>query len=468
MNYAILNQSKLRYLRDDKITALKPTTPKGTRDFLPAELAGRNFIFESLKEIFESHGFQPIETPAMEGLETLTGKYGDEGDRLIFKVLNSGDFLAKQERSTLAQAKASELAGKIAGKALRYDLTVPFARFVVQHRNDIPFPFKRYQIQPVWRADRPQKGRYREFYQCDVDVIGSDSLVNEVEMVQIIDSAFQKLEVNDFSIGVNNRKILVGMAESLGIMDQFTDFVVALDKWDKIGEEGVKKELIGKGFATKTVKEIIELSESKDISSLRDRLNTETGQKGLDELEEVLSKANELQINALSFQPRLARGLDYYTGIIIEVTVEGYSGSLCAGGRYDDLTSIFGMKEVSGVGISFGADRIYDMMMEKELIQGLEKSKPDLMFVNFGEEEAMHCFKMMDALRISGINCELYPENVKIKKQMAYANAKGLDYVVMAGSDEIKGGKVSLKDMATGDQHLVTAQELVQLLTGKG
>lgn len=468
MNYAILNQSKLRYLREDKITALKPSTPKGTRDFLPAELAGRNYIFESLKEIFESHGYQPIETPAMEGLETLTGKYGDEGDRLIFKVLNSGDFLAKEDRGALAKIKAADLVGKIAGKALRYDLTVPFARFVSQHRNDIPFPFKRYQIQPVWRADRPQKGRYREFYQCDVDVIGSGSLVNEVEMIQIIDSAFQKLKVDDVTIGVNNRKILVGMAESLGIMDKFTDFVVALDKWDKIGEEGVKKELIDKGFAASTVKEIIGLSESKDVQSLRNRLDTETGQNGLDELEEVLKKAAELQIHGISFQPRLARGLDYYTGIIIEVTVEDYKGSICAGGRYDDLTSIFGMKEVSGVGISFGADRIYDMMKEKELIEDVAKPKPDLMFVNFGEEEAMHCFKMMDALRISGINCELYPEYVKIKKQMAYANAKGLDYVVMAGSDEIKGGKVSLKDMSTGEQHLVTAQELVKQLTGKG
>jgi histidyl-tRNA synthetase len=455
-------------LCEDNITALKPSTPKGTRDFLPAELAGRNFIFESLKEIFESHGYQPIETPAMEGLETLTGKYGDEGDRLIFKVLNSGDFLAKEDPDSLAQIKAADLVKKIAGKALRYDLTVPFARFVAQHRNDIPFPFKRYQIQPVWRADRPQKGRYREFYQCDVDVIGSGSLVNEVEMIQIIDSAFQKLKVDDVTIGVNNRKILIGMAESLGIMDQFTDFVVALDKWDKIGEEGVKKELIDKGFAATTVKEIIGLSESKDLQSLRSSLDSETGQQGLDELEEVLTKTAELQIHGISFQPRLARGLDYYTGIIIEVTAEDYKGSICAGGRYDDLTSIFGMKEVSGVGISFGADRIYDMMKEKELIEGVAKPKPDLMFVNFGEEEAMHCFKMMDALRISGINCELYPEYVKIKKQMAYANAKRLDYVVMAGSDEIKGGKVSLKDMSTGEQHLVTAQELVKQLTGKG
>jgi histidyl-tRNA synthetase len=468
MDYANLNQSKLRYLCESKTRPLKPSTPKGTRDFLPAELAGRNYIFHCLREIFTSHGYQPIETPAMETLETLTGKYGDEGDRLIFKILNSGNFLSKVEEGSLVNLNSKVLAAKIAEKALRYDLTVPFARYVVEHRNEITFPFKRYQIQPVWRADRPQKGRYREFYQCDVDVIGSDSLINEIELIQIIDTAFQKLCIQEIKIGVNNRKILVGIAQVLGIMDQFSDFVTALDKWDKVGDEGVKKELIGKGFDVNTVRDIIVLSEAKDIAPLRNMLVEGIGKEGLDELEMVLHKVEELGIGSVCFNPRLARGLDYYTGIIIEVTATDSSGSICAGGRYDDLTGVFGMKDVSGVGISFGADRIYDLMKEKDLLRSVEKSKPDLMFVNFGEDEAFYCFKLMEALRISGVNCELYPDNTKIKKQLAYANAKGIDYVVMAGSDEIRGGKVTLRDMSTGEQRLVTAQEMVSQLTGKG
>ena len=467
MDNRILIQKQIAIFASPNNRILKPSTPKGTRDFSPAELAGRNFIFETLKNIFSIHGYQPIETPSMESLETLTGKYGEEGDRLIFKILNSGDFLAKVDPDLLNTEKAKELGVKICEKALRYDLTVPFARYVVQHQNDISFPFKRYQIQPVWRADRPQKGRYREFYQCDVDVIGSDSLINEVELIQVISKGFDKLGVKNVTIAVNNRKILSGIANALGIENKFTDFVVALDKWDKIGVEGVKTELSKKGFDEEKVGKIINCVELKNLDDLRELLKDNEGSKGLDELSFVLDRLQELGIGSVVFQPHLARGLDYYTGIIIEVSAEGFSGSICAGGRYDDLTSIFGLKGISGVGVSFGADRIYDLMKEEGLFDSLAEKEKGVLFVNFGEREAMYCMQLLENLRKENIPSELYPDSVKMKKQMAYANAKGMAYVVMVGSDEMDSQMVTIKNMSTGEQKQVSSAELVNHIINK-
>jgi len=441
---------------------LKAATPKGTRDFSPSDLAKRNFIFDTLKSVFQLHGYEPIETPAMENLETLTGKYGEEGDRLIFKILNSGDFLSKVNKEKLTTGDSKGVAKDIAEKALKYDLTVPFARYVVQHQSDITFPFKRYQIQTVWRADRPQKGRYREFYQCDVDVIGSRSLLNEVELIQIIDSAFSKLGITGVNIGINNRKILTGIAEKLGIQEQFSDFVIALDKWDKVGKEGVQTELESKGFNNESVSEIMRYADGIGIEELNKDLQGTEGEKGIEELKSLLITVKALNIANVEFKLNLARGLDYYTGTIIEVTADGSAGSLCAGGRYDDLTGIFGLKDVSGVGVSFGADRIYDLINEKNLFPESLSTGVKLMFVNFGDEEAAYCLSILAQLRAVGISAELYPDAAKMKKQMGYADAKGIEYVALVGSDELKSGKVTLKNMSSGKQEELTVEELLK------
>lgn len=451
---------------------MKIGTPKGTRDFSPEQMARRNYIFDSIRKVFEQHGYLPIETPAFENSETLMGKYGEEGDRLIFKILNSGDYLSKVSPEDM-EAGSNRVATKISEKALRYDLTVPFARYVVQHRNDITFPFKRYQIQPVWRADRPQKGRYREFYQCDVDVIGSNSLLNEVDLVMVVDDVFNALNI-PVTLKINNRKLLAAIAEVIGEPDRFMDITVALDKLDKIGEEKVINELSERGITSEGIEKLRPLMQfTGDTKAKLEFLATylgdnETGKKGLAEVTEVINRSNELSSDntVIELDLTLARGLNYYTGAIFEVTsnIEGtLASSITGGGRYDDLTGIFGLKDVSGVGISFGADRIYDVMLEADLFPDSVRQGADILFINFGELEAAHCLKLVRGLQKQGIKAELYPDSAKMKKQMNYANNNAIPWVAMVGSDEMEAGTVSLKNMVSGEQETVKAGKLLEL-----
>ena len=435
----------------------KLNTPKGTRDFLPEQVARRNYIFQTVKDVFDTFGFSPIETPAMELKETLMGKYGEEGDRLIFKILARGDKL-KKALSNDSEAQLSE-------EALRYDLTVPFARFVVQHQNDLSFPFKRYQIQPVWRADRPQKGRYREFYQCDVDMIGSDSLLNEVELIQLVSEVFTKLKLPEATIKLNNRKILEGIAQVIGEPEKLIDITVALDKLDKIGREKVEAELRKKGLSDDAISQLGVLFENSSLESVSGFLSdSEVGQKGVEELNFIFDYAKELGLKNCEFDPTLARGLNYYTGAIFEVVHPDFPSSICGGGRYDDLTGIFGLKNVSGVGVSFGADRIYDLMLDKELFPVQVSETTKLMFVNFGEIEAKQSVKWAYALRLEGINTEVYPDLAKMKKQMKYANDKNIPFVALVGDREIESGLLTVKDMNKGDQWEVSISDLIKKL----
>ncbi|MCX2836532.1 histidine--tRNA ligase [Salinimicrobium sp. MT39] len=450
--------------------AQKPSIPKGTRDFSPSEVAKRNFIMQTIREQFEKFGFQPIETPSFENSETLMGKYGDEGDRLIFKILNSGDFLKKANQEAFDQKDSLKITSSISEKALRYDLTVPFARYVVQHRNELEFPFKRYQIQPVWRADRPQKGRFREFFQCDADVVGSDSLWQEVEFVQLYDAVFSSLGLKGVTIKMNNRKVLSGFAEVIGESDKLIDFTVALDKLDKIGEDGVKKEMQEKGISSEAIEKIQRVfdlhgSFSEKIEVLKDILATsEIGKKGIEELEFINNALAELGLYEanLDLDVTLARGLNYYTGAIFEVSApKGVAmGSIGGGGRYDDLTGIFGMSGVSGVGISFGLDRIYLVLEELDLFPETVAGNVRVLFINFGNKESLYCLKAIKALRAAGIAAELYPEEAKMKKQMNHANKREIPFVVLAGTKEIEDGQFTLKDMKSGEQSTVNLQEL--------
>lgn len=441
----------------------KPSLPKGTRDFGPIQMMRRNFIFSTIQKVFELYGYQPIETPAMETLDTLLGKYGDEGDKLIFKILNSGDFVSKIPANLLSEAITPDLSRRltpeITEKALRYDLTVPFARFVVQHRDEITFPFKRYQIQPVWRADRPQKGRYREFYQCDVDVIGSDSLQNETELIRIIDRIFADLGIR-VTIKINNRKILAGMAELIGQPERLTDLTVALDKLDKIGIEEVKKEWLTRGITEKAATELQPLltvkgSNQEIINTLQTNLShTKNGKAGLDELNQVLVLlANYPLQSTVEVDLTLARGLNYYTGAIIEVKSDDVIiGSICGGGRYDDLTGIFGMPGVSGVGVSFGADRIYDVLEHTEGFPGFTQTSTQVLFMNFGDKESPIAYQLAEELRNSGIRAEVYPDVAKLKKQFQYADQNHIPIVVMIGESELTEGKATVRNMITGLQ----------------
>jgi histidyl-tRNA synthetase len=482
----------------------KPSVPKGTRDFLPQQMIRRNHIFRIIRTVFERYGYQPLETPAMENLSTLTGKYGEEGDRLLFKILNSGDYWQKvvgaqgsghgaqgsghraqgtehraqgaghraqgTEREAL-ELSSNEITRMIAEKGLRYDLTVPLARMVVQHQHNLTFPFKRYQIQPVWRADRPQKGRYREFTQCDVDVLGSDALLNEVELIQIIDEVFTQLGI-PVIIKVNNRKILQGIAEVIGAPEKLTDITVAIDKLEKIGLEKVKQELMQRGIpeaAIDTLEPILTLSgkiKEKKAFFLQLFGGSPTGQKGIEELCHILRYLKEVGIaNKFEFDNRLARGLDYYTGTIIEVVAQNASmGSLCGGGRYDDLTGIFGLPGVSGVGISFGADRIYDVMDQLNLFPEETKTTTRVLFVNFGAGEEQQCMKLLQQVREAGINAELYPSPVKLKKQMDYANKKEIPWVVLAGQEELDRKELTIKNMQTGEQQTIPMNHLIQTI----
>lgn len=453
--------------------AQKPSTPKGTRDFLPAEVAKRNYIFDTIRRSFETYGFSPIETPSFELSSTLLGKYGEEGDRLIFKILNSGDKVRKADLEALKDGNLARFSNSLAEKALRYDLTVPFARFVVQHQNELAFPFKRYQIQPVWRADRPQKGRYQEFYQCDVDVVGSDSLLYEVDFVLLFDEVLSNLNIPNFTIKINNRKILSGIAEVCGEEDKIIAITVAIDKLDKIGIEGVVKELRTKEISESALEKIMPLFEI--TGSTKERLtqmksyleSSEIGLKGIEELEFVLDQANELGMNSdnLEFDVTLARGLNYYTGAIFEVAANDVKiGSICGGGRYDDLTGVFGMPGVSGVGISFGADRIYDVLEELDLFPSTVDNRLDVLFVNFGDMEQAHCLKYVKALRAEGISSEVYPTSAKMQKQMKYANARGVKNVAMLGANEIEEGIIKLKNMDSGEQASVSLQDLINTL----
>lgn len=451
----------------------KPSIPKGTRDFTPMEMSRRNYIFDSIRGIFLTYGYQPIETPAMENLSTLMGKYGDEGDKLLFKILNSGDFKGKLSDEELTGTPPGKLGTLISEKGLRYDLTVPFARFVVQHRNDINFPFKRYQIQPVWRADRPQRGRYREFYQCDVDVIGSTSLLNEYELVRIIDTVFRELGLK-VVIKLNNRKVLTGIAEVIGELERMTDITVGIDKLEKIGIEKVILELAQKGISAEALGKLEPLLKMKGPSRVKmDFLETylqssAVGMKGMAEMRQLFSYLEEASLLAeTEFDITLARGLNYYTGCIFEVkSAEVEIGSICGGGRYDDLTSIFGLEGVSGVGISFGADRIYDVIQQLERfpVRGLMDTR--VLFVNFGDQEARYILPVLDRLREAGIASELYPDSVKMKKQMGYANVRNIPFVALVGEQEMADGLITLKDMETGTQEHLTPDQLVERLSG--
>lgn len=446
----------------------KPSIPKGTRDFSPVEMAKRNHIFDTIKSVFRTYGYQPIETPAMENLTTLLGKYGDEGDKLLFKILNSGDFTKKVQPQEFTSENTNALSTKICEKGLRYDLTVPFARFVVQYQNDITFPFKRYQIQPVWRADRPQKGRYREFYQCDVDVIGSNSLLNEVELVLIIDEVFSKLRVNT-TIKLNNRKILSGMAEVVGETERLVDITVAIDKIDKIGIEAVNRELADKGVSQTAIEQlqpIIQLqgTNAEKLEILSNSLATsEIGLKGIEEMRNIFATLEALGNlgTTVELDLSLARGLNYYTGAIFEVKANDMEmGSICGGGRYDDLTGIFGLKNVSGVGVSFGADRIYDVMQHLNLFPESLLASSQVMFANFGHKEAAYCLPIIQKLRAAGISAELYPDAAKMKKQFDYANKKSIQYVVIVGESEMQKGEVSVKNMTTGNQETIKVSDI--------
>ena len=454
--------------------AQKPSIPKGTRDFNPEEVAKRNYIFSTIKSQFQRFGFQPIETPSFENSDTLMGKYGEEGDRLIFKILNSGDFLSKVDEPLYALKDSGKITPRISEKALRYDLTVPFARYVVQHQNEIEFPFKRYQMQPVWRADRPQKGRFREFYQCDADVVGSDSLWQEVEFVQLYDNVFTALKLEGATIKINNRKILSGIAEVIGASDKLIDFTVALDKLDKIGEDKVKEEMLSKGISQEGIAKLQPLFTLKgdfgtQIESLKSILNTsEEGQKGIEELSFINEAITALGLKSAKLQldVTLARGLNYYTGAIFEVSApEGVAmGSVGGGGRYDDLTGIFGLKNVSGVGISFGLDRIYLVLEELGLFPETITKSTEVLFINFGDKESLFSLKAIKALRENNINAELYPDSAKMKKQMNYANKRNIPYVVLVGEEELKNNQFTLKNMISGEQDKVDLEALVTKL----
>jgi histidyl-tRNA synthetase len=451
--------------------AQKPSIPKGTRDFTPAEMARRNYIFDTIREVFGLFGFRPIETPAMENLSTLMGKYGEEGDKLLFKILNSGNFLNGADKSLVENDEYVKLASQLCEKGLRYDLTVPFARFVVMHRNELQFPFKRYQIQPVWRADRPQKGRYREFYQCDADVIGSDSLLNEVELLQLIDEVFRRLQVN-ITIKLNNRKVLAGIAEYIGAPDKMIDITVAIDKIDKIGIDKVNEELAERGLSADSIaalRPILEIDGTlaERLGKLENLLAAiPVGKLGVEELRTVIEGTEALGLRAeLDLDVSLARGLNYYTGTIIEVKARDVEiGSITGGGRYDNLTGVFGLEGVSGVGISFGADRIYDVLNALNLYPEATLQSTRVMFVNFGVKEAAASLAMIKQLRASGISAELYPESAKMKKQMGYADSLGVKYVAIIGESELAEGKVVLKDMTEGTQELLTPEQLIAAL----
>ena len=448
--------------------AQKPSIPKGTRDFGPVEMAKRNYIFDTIKEVYALYGFQQIETPAMETLQTLMGKYGEEGDKLLFKILNSGDYMNKVSDEDLHSLNSLKLAAKLCEKGLRYDLTVPFARYVVQHREELQLPFKRYQIQPVWRADRPQKGRYREFYQCDADVVGSDSLLNEVELMQIVDTVFTKFGVR-VCIKINNRKILTGIAEVIGEAEKIVDITVAIDKLDKIGLEKVNEELRNDGISEEAIEKlqpIISLSGSNEeklevISQVL--AGSETGLKGVEETRFILDTLKAVGLNnAIELDLTVSRRLNYYTFAIVGVkALDTPMGSITGGGRYDSLTGIFGLPGLSGVGISFGADRIYDVLNALDLYPKEAVNSTQVLFINFGETETAYCLPIVGKLRQAGIRSEIFPDKAKMKKQMSYANAKNIPFVVLAGENEMAAGKVTLKNMESGDQTLVTAEELI-------
>ena len=447
---------------------MKPSIPKGTRDFGAAETAKRNYIFNTIREVYALYGFAQIETPALENLSTLMGKYGEEGDKLLFKVLNSGDFLSKVSAEELSERNTLHLAAKVCEKGLRYDLTVPFARYVVQHREELQMPFRRYQIQPVWRADRPQKGRYREFYQCDADIVGSNSLLNEVELVQIIDEVFSRFGIR-VSIKINNRKILAGIAEMVGAADRLTDITVAIDKLDKIGLDAVCDELRAAGLtedAISSLQPVINLSgtNQEKLATMRAVLaNSEAGLLGISEVEAVLRHVEAAAPrNVIDFDLTLARGLNYYTGCIFEVkALDVQIGSITGGGRYDNLTGIFGLPGLSGVGISFGADRIYDVLTQLDLFPQAAVQGTRLLFLNFGEREATACLAMARQTRAAGIATEVYPDSVKMKKQMSYANAQGIPYVALVGEQELADGRIALKDMQSGEQQSLTIEEAI-------
>ncbi|KGO84410.1 histidyl-tRNA synthase [Flavobacterium beibuense F44-8] len=450
--------------------AQKPGIPKGTRDFSPAEVAKRQYIISAIKHHFETFGFQPIETPTFENSSTLMGKYGEEGDRLIFKILNSGDYLAKVDAALLENKDSVKVASQISEKALRYDLTVPFARYVVQHQNDIVFPFKRYQIQPVWRADKPQKSRYREFYQCDADVVGSKSLWQEVEFVQLYDGVFTSLGLNGVTIKINNRKILSGIAEVIGAKDKLIDFTVALDKLDKIGEDGVKKEMLEKGIGEDAIQKVQPLFNfTGSINEKLDKLNellatSEEGLKGVEELRFICDNVAAIGLgeSTLDLDVTLARGLNYYTGAIFEVSAPAgvKIGSIGGGGRYDDLTGIFGLKNMSGVGISFGLDRIYDVIEELNLFPDTVTESTKVLFINFGDKESLYAMKAVKQLRAAGIKSELYPDSAKVGKQFQHADKRGIPFAVLTGDEEINNNTFTLKNLATGEQEQVSLEEL--------
>ncbi|MGM9710172.1 MAG: histidine--tRNA ligase [Prevotella sp.] len=452
--------------------ANKPSIPKGTRDFGPVEMAKRNYIFDTIKEVYALYGFQQIETPAMETLQTLMGKYGEEGDKLLFKILNSGDFTSKVSDEELTERNPLRLAARLCEKGLRYDLTVPFARYVVMHRDELQLPFKRYQIQPVWRADRPQKGRYREFYQCDADVVGSDSLLNEVELMQIVDTVFTRFGIN-VCIKINNRKILTGLAETIGEADKIVDITVAIDKLDKIGLDNVNEELRANGISDEAIAKlqpIMSLTGTNDekLDVIAEVLkDSETGLKGVLETRFILDTLKSCGLkNCIELDLTLARGLNYYTGAIFEVkALDTPMGSITGGGRYDNLTGIFGMPGLSGVGISFGADRIYDVLNTLDLYPKEAISTTQLLFINFGEKETAYCMPVIAQARKAGIRTEIFPDSAKMKKQMAYANAKHIPFVALAGENEMNEGKYTLKNMETGEQKLVTAQELIEQIS---
>lgn len=449
----------------------KPSIPKGTRDFSPIEMAKRNYIFDTIRSVYSLYGFRQIETPAMETLQTLLGKYGEEGDKLLFRVLNSGDYLGKITDEQLAERNSVALSSKICEKGLRYDLTVPFARFVVMHRDEIQLPFKRYQIQPVWRADRPQKGRYREFYQCDADIVGSNSLLNEVELVQIMDTVFQRLGIR-VQIKINNRKLLSGIAEIVGEADKIVDITVAIDKLDKIGLDKVNEELRADGISEEAIAKlqpVITLSGTNEekLQTMEDLLSaSEIGMKGIEELRFILGACDKVELeNELQLDLTLARGLNYYTGAIFEVkALDTPMGSITGGGRYDNLTGIFGMPGISGVGISFGADRIYDVLNTLDLYPKEITTNTQLLFINFGDKEAEYCMPIVSKSRANGIRTELFPDAAKMKKQMSYANANNIPFVALAGDDEIQKGVVTLKNMETGEQKQVTAEEMISIV----
>ena len=450
--------------------AQKPSIPKGTRDFSPSEVAKRNYIFDIVKKHFRTFGFQPIETPSFENSDTLLGKYSDEGDRLIFKILNSGDFISKVDDVTYSSKKSSSLAPKISDKALRYDLTVPFARYVVMHQNEIDFPFKRYQIQPVWRADRPQKGRFREFYQCDADVVGANSLLQEVEFIQLYDTIFTDLKLSGVNIKLNNRKILAGIAEVIGAKHLLIDFTIALDKLDKIGSEGVKKEMLAKGISEQAIEKVTPLfslsgSNKEQLDALGGLLkSSEEGAKGVEELKFIINTIEELGLQSakVAIDVTLARGLNYYTGAIFEVSApeQVKMGSIGGGGRYDDLTGIFGLKNVSGVGISFGLDRIYLVLEELDLFSEAINQSLEVLCVNFGEREALAALKLVTLLRNSGIKADLYPSSTKMQKQMKYAHNRNIPYVILIGEQELSENSFVVKNMAKGEQKTFTIENI--------